>query len=127
MAFLLVLLLVILYSFIFKTNNHPIPALLTQLTGLVPPSKGLSAAFSQIVRFNFAEAQLLNSHAMRVFSFFFVQLIMRLGIVLVTIKFQNLIGLKVILADIMISLLLFIYCFYPLIEFTFKVLLQLIQ
>lgn len=94
---------------------------------MVPPSKGLSAAFSQIVRFDFTGAQLLNPYAMRVFSFFFVQLIMRLGLLWVTIMFQNFIGSKVIIADIVISLILFIYCFYPLIEFTFNILLQLIQ
>ncbi|HBI80735.1 MAG TPA: hypothetical protein DDY04_01980 [Bacteroidales bacterium] len=118
--------MIILYSLLFKGSNHPIPAALTELTGLVPPSKGLSAAFSQIVRFNFPEAYRLNPHSLRIFSFFFIQLLVRGSILLVLTRYKP--STRVLIAiDITFSLLLFIYCFYPFMEYTFNILLQLLQ
>ena len=126
-AFALILLLVFIYSLVFSQNNHPIPAALTQLTGIVPPSKGLSAAFSQIVRFNFTNAYILNPYGLRVFSFFLIQFILRVGLIVTELRFPNYVKTSTIAVDILISLTLLIYCFYPLIEFTFKILLQLLH
>jgi len=119
-AFALILLLVFIYSLVFSQNKHPIPAALTQLTGIVPPSKGLTASFSQIVRFNIANAYILNPHGLRVFSFFLFQFILRVGLIVAELRFHKPLKTGVIVIDIMISLYLFIYCLYPLIEYTFK-------
>lgn len=124
-AFALILLLVFVYSLVFSHNNHPIPAALTQLTGIVPPSKGLTAAFSQIVRFNFTNACILNPYGLRMFSFFLIQFILRVSLIVIELKFPNSVKTRTIVVDMLISFSLFIYCFYPLIEFTLKLILQL--
>ncbi|MEY1638326.1 hypothetical protein [Tenuifilum osseticum] len=124
-AFALILLLVFIYSLVFSPNTHPIPAALTQLTGIVPPSKGLSAAFSQILRLNFTSAYIFNPYGLRVFSFFLIQFILRVGLIFAELRFPNSVKTSTITVDILISLILLIYCFYPLIEYTFKLLLQL--
>ncbi|HPX06631.1 MAG TPA: hypothetical protein PLC17_11890, partial [Tenuifilaceae bacterium] len=40
-AFAGLVFLILLYSLAFSGTSHPIPALLTDKTGIVPPSKGL--------------------------------------------------------------------------------------
>ncbi len=114
-----VVLFVFAYSLLFSGSSHPIPALLTEQTGIIPPSKGLSSAFSEIVRGNFSQAIVLNPHSIRIFAFFALQLLVRFFIVLILFTFPNL-WKKLAIADGLFSLLLFIYCFYPLIEYTFR-------
>ena len=65
----LVIVSVVLYSALYKAHTHPIPALFTELTGQVPPSKGLSSSFSEIVRGNFDIAYEYNPYGLRIFSF----------------------------------------------------------
>ena len=118
-AFGSVILGIILYSLLFRGNNHPVPALLTQITGIIPPSKGLSASFSELVRGNFEAAALLNPHGLRIFLFFILQLFTRAFISLAVegewIKFS-----RIILFDTLYSLLLFGVCFAPLIGYTIQ-------
>lgn len=110
---------IVLYSFLFRGNNHPIPALLTDITGIIPPSKGLSASFSEIVRGNIDKALLLNHYSLRVFAFFIIQFLTR---ILVSIVIHaNWIRLnRVAIIDIIFSILLFVICFAPLIEYTIQ-------
>ncbi len=115
----LLVLLVFAYSLVFRGSTHPIPALLTEQTGIIPPSKGLSSAFSEIVRGNFSQAIALNPHAIRIFAFFALQLIVRFFIVIILYSFPNL-AKKLAIADGLFSITLFIYCFYPLIEYTLR-------
>jgi len=118
-AFGSVILGIILYSLFFRGNNHPVPALLTQITGIIPPSKGLSASFSELVRGNFETAALLNPYGVRILSFFVIQLFTRTFISLAVegewIKFS-----RIILFDTLYSLLLFGICFAPLIGYTIQ-------
>ncbi len=116
---------IILYSFLFRGNNHPIPALLTDITGLMPPSKGLSASFSEIVRGNIDEALLLNPYSLRIFAFFIIQLLTRIFVSIVIhaswVKLK-----RVAIIDIIFSILLFGICFAPLIEYTFRLFAKLL-
>jgi hypothetical protein len=98
---------------------HPIPSVYTQITGENSPSKGLSAGFSEIVRGNLKMAQSINPNAIRVFSFFLMQLALRIIISIVVFCGNNK-TLWVAAIDSAISIFLFVYCFAPLIEFTFK-------
>lgn len=123
----MILLLVFIYSAVFSQNNHPIPAAFTELTGIVPPSKGLSAAFSQIVRFNFADAYIINRYELRVFSFFLFQFFLRVGLIVAKLGFHDSFKTRMIVIDTLISLFLFTYCFYPLIQYTFNMLFQLFE
>ena len=124
-AFSGVIFCIFIYSFIFQGNSHPVPALLTDITGLIPPSKGLSASFSEIVRGNFDEALLLNPYSLRIFAFFLIQLLTRI-LASITIE-ANWIKLnRVAIIDIIFSILLFGICFAPLIEYTFRLFAKLL-
>lgn len=122
----LVMVLVIVYSLLFKADSHPLPALLTEIAGIVPPSKGLSSSFSEIVRGNFDLAIIYNPHGIRIFSFFALQLLMRTFFSLL-IK-QDVTKLRAVLfIDLAFSLALFIWSFAPLISYTLKTFFALMQ
>lgn len=119
LCFVVLIIGILIYSLLFHGNNHPIPALLTRLTGLVPPSKGLSASFSEIVRGNFISATLLNPYGLRVFYFFIIQLFTR-ALVSIALRYEWMKISRLALIDIVFSIFLFVYCFAPLIVYTFK-------
>ena len=121
-----VIALIVLYSMAFRGHSHPIPALLTEITGEVPPSKGLSASFSEIVRGNVNTAMEYNPHGLRVFAFFFLQIFLR-GFASLTVYLKRLSAPTVAVADIVISTMLFAYCFAPLIEYTIRQFTGLLQ
>lgn len=114
-----VILCIFIYSLIFYGNNHPLPALLTDITGLIPPSKGLSASFSEIVRGNFDEALQLNPYSLRIFAFFIIQLLTRF-LASITIEANWIKFNRMVIIDIIFSVLLFGICFYPLIVYTIE-------
>lgn len=103
---------VLLYPLLLG-NRLPVPAMLSQLTGAHPPSRGLSRAFALIVRGRLVEAQAMNPHALRVFAFFALQLPLRLLAARWAIR-----GRAVLLADIALSVVLFVLCLWPLIVYT---------
>lgn len=75
-------------------------------------SRGLTRAFSQILRFNFQEAIAFNPYCLKIFLFFLIQLFLR---IFINIK-VNLQRFKTILfLDIFGSILFFLFCFYNLI------------
>ncbi|RPH33523.1 MAG: hypothetical protein EHM93_04375 [Bacteroidales bacterium] len=110
---------IVLYSLLFRGDNHPIPALFTQLTGIIPPSKGLSASFSELIRGNFESAALLNPYGLRIFSFFLIQLFSRI-LVSIAIEGEWLKLSKIVILDSIYSVILFVICFAPLIGYTFQ-------
>jgi len=114
-----------MYSFAFKTEKYPIPALLTQSTGLIPPSRGLSKSFSEIVRGNISAAKLINPHSLQIFAFFLIQLVMRVAGFAAAKIIGSPFPVKVIAVDVCISLALFVFCFAPLISYTFRLFVQL--
>ncbi len=75
-------------------------------------SRGLTRAFSQILRFHFQEAIAYNPFSIKIFCFFFFQLIARFLINWI-ISFS--IFKKVLIFDVSISALSFLFCFYNLI------------
>lgn len=125
-CFMAIIMAILLYSAFYRYNSHPIPALLTQKTGIIPPSKGLSASFSEIVRGNIHKALKLNPHSLRVFSFFALQFLFR-AIALIALKKQRFPINRMVAIDVSASLILFVVCFAPLIEFTLKLFAQLLH
>lgn len=118
-SFLLLILSIFTYSLIYKGNSHPIPALFTQVTGHIPPSKGLSESFSEIVRGNITDAIQINPHGLRIFFFFALQFFLRIFFSLVVrIKSNRIVALAI--ADSTLSIAIFILCFSPLIVYTLK-------
>jgi len=108
---------ILFYSLIFYGDNHPIPALFTKLTGLIPPSKGLSASFSELVRGNFDRALILNPYSIRIFFFFIIQLFTRAFISL-AVAGNWMKTSKIVLIDAFYSTALFAFCFAPFISYT---------
>ena len=125
-SFMAIIMAILLYSTFYKYSNHHIPALLTQETGIIPPSKGLSASFAEIVRGNISTALELNPHSIRIFSFFVIQFLLR-TVILIALKKQWLPVNKMVTLDVSISVILFVVCFAPLIEFTIKLFAQLLH
>ena len=105
-----IILCIFIYSGIFSPEkaNHPIPSGYTLLTGKPTKSTGLSRAFSAIMQLEFNKALSYNEESLKVFSFFIVQLLFRFLFTLIYARWQY---RGVIRADIILSILLFIYCF----------------
>lgn len=115
----LVVLSVFFYSLIFRGDHHPIPAFLTEKTGILPPSKGLSSAFSEIIRGNFNDALAINQHSIRIFSFFVLQLFARLFFIVAALSIPSY-SKSLVYIDAIFSISLFGYCFFPLILYTLQ-------
>lgn len=112
----IVLAAVLLYPLLLG-SKLPVPAMLSQLTGAQPPSRGLSRAFALIVRGRLGDAQAMNPHALRVFAFFALQLPMRLLAARCAHR-----GKAVLLVDIGLSATMFVLCMWPLIAYTCRAL-----
>jgi len=108
------------YSGIFspELNNYPVICVHEAVTGEPCPSCGLSHAFSLIVRGRPAEAHEWNSYSLRIFLFFFLQLVMRVGLSL----WYNMIPEpamrnNLVAADTVVTSAMFILAFWPLLRF----------
>lgn len=75
-------------------------------------SRGLTRAFSQILRFNLDEAIQFNPYSLKIFSFFLMQLILRF-LINKSITISNL--KPILIADIVFSIGFFLFSFYNLI------------
>ncbi len=109
-----VILLIMGYSFFYSPdeNEYPVPCVHEKLTGETCPSCGLSHAFSLIVRGRVDEALAWNSQSLRVFIFFALQLVMRLGLALTAIKAKGNLR-RVAVTDAAVSCVLALTAFYP--------------
>jgi hypothetical protein len=125
LSFIFIVVLVVVYSFVFAENNHPIPSIYSDYTGELSPSKGLSAGFSNIVRGNVDLALNHNPHSVRVFSFFAIQLLLRVFFLLVIRIYPTKIA-RIAFSDAFVSLAIFAWCFAPLIKFTINQFLRLL-
>jgi hypothetical protein len=112
-----VILLIIGYSALFspESNAYPVVCLYEKLTGLPCASCGLSHSFSFIVRGRLEEAFMWNIYGMRIFLFFFSQLIMRIVFSIDYIKYPS-IRKNLIVFDIAGSVILLLISFYPFIR-----------
>jgi hypothetical protein len=117
LIFIAVLVFFFGYSLIFSAyaDNHPIPSFYTRITGEETISTGLSRSFSDIIRGNFKSANEYNIYGMRVFSFFFIQFFLRFIFSFFYIYVEA-VRRYIVLADSIISIVLFVTCFLPFIE-----------
>jgi len=107
-----IIIAVFVYSFLFgPERQHPIPSGSVIFHG-DSPSTGLSRSFSAIVRFEFAEAKAWNPYGIRIFLFFFIQLLMRVGGYVLTGMTSTKRSL-LIFSDVILTLALFIIAFWP--------------
>jgi len=109
-----VILLIMGYSLFYSPdeNEYPVPCIHEKLTGEPCPSCGLSHAFSLIVRGRVDEALAWNSKSLRVFIFFALQLVMRLGLALTAIKAVGNLR-RVAVTDAAVSGVMALTAFYP--------------
>ncbi|SCY22362.1 Protein of unknown function [Flavobacterium anhuiense] len=75
-------------------------------------SRGLTRAFSQILRFHFQEAIAYNPFSIKIFCFFFLQLIARFLINMI-ISFS--LFRKILIFDVSLSVISFLFSFYNLV------------
>jgi hypothetical protein len=108
------ILILILYSFIFSAegSRHPVPSA-GWLTGQTLPSTGLSRSFSEIVRLDLDRARKYNPYGIRIFSFFLLQLLLRIAGSLLALYARAEILRTAIISDALCSSFLFILCFWP--------------
>lgn len=116
-----VILLIMFYSVIFSPdkNTYPVACIHEKITGQACESCGLSHSFSLILRGRFSEAYEWNHNGMRVFIFFFAQLIMRVKFSVDYMK-GYVKRSQLILMDSIGSFLLFLLAFMPFILFIFR-------
>ena len=109
-----VILLVIAYSGIFSPdkNNYPVVCIHQKLTGQPCFSCGLSHSFSLIVRGRIEEAYKWNIYGMRVFIFFFSQLLLRIFFTVFYLNNENQ-RIWLIRYDIAGSIIVFAIAFFP--------------
>ena len=102
------------YSGLFSPDEekYPVECIHERITGEPCPSCGMSHAFSLIVRGRVNEALQWNGASVRVFSFFIIQLIMRLTIGLRCFYSDRHPG-KIAVADAFLSSIMALVAFYP--------------
>lgn len=116
-----VILLMMFYSVIFSPdkNTYPVACIHEKITGQPCESCGLSHSFSLILRGRISEAYEWNHNGMRVFIFFFAQLIMRVRFSIEYMKSSRNRS-QLILMDSAGSFLMFLLAFMPFILFIFR-------
>ena len=116
LSFAGIILLIFLYSGIFSAekNNHPIKSSCAHIEGHPCKSEGLSRSFSEIVRFKFESAKAYNKYGIRIFSFFFIQLFLRVAASFL-LYYQLIKRNKLVILDSIVSAILYAYCFWGLI------------
>ena len=115
-----VILLIMGYSLFYSPDEerYPVTCVHEKLTGEPCPSCGLSHAFSLIVRGRIDEALEWNSHSVRVFLFFAVQLLMRAGLAAAALKPVKKLR-QVAVADAVVSSVMALTAFWPFLRVTF--------
>ena len=110
--FTLIIIFIFFYSFYLPYLSLSIVSSCEGMPLIYCKSRGLTRAFSEIVRFNFAEALHYNSYSIRLFSFFLIQLFLRIGInpMLSSNNYK-----KTVYLDIIFSALFFLFSFYNLV------------
>jgi hypothetical protein len=109
-----VILFIMGYSAFYSPDEdkYPVPCIHEKITGEPCPSCGMSHAFSLIVRGRIDEAQDWNSVSLRIFSFFVIQLVMRVAIGIWILTGGRQIR-QVAIADAVLSSAMTLFTFYP--------------
>ncbi len=110
------ILLVFAYSLAYPpTGEHPVPSFYTLLSGQPSPTAGLSRSFSAILRGDLSLARDLSPYGIPLFLFLLVQLIMRIT-AFVLLRRHVLPLRRILPADVILSVLLFLLCYGSLLK-----------
>jgi hypothetical protein len=112
--FVIIIGIVLSYSYFFYPSSHPIGCLVKDYTGKNCSTCGFSRAFSAFSHFEFHIGKVYNHHAFGCYLFFVFQFLFRGMIVFVnTLKIY--ITSKFIVIEIILTILFFLITFLPLI------------
>lgn len=103
---------ILLYAGFFCYSNHSVACAYKAATGLDCPTCGLTRSFHAFLTGNWSRAMTLNKHALLLFSFFALQLLLRVLLLLLNKKLSL---YRTQCADLVFSATLFLVCFCPLI------------
>jgi hypothetical protein len=118
LVFSFIVLSIIVYSFLFtpEKNNYPVHAFTGFINDRPSISTGLSRSFSEIVRLRLDLAKQYNLYGLRIFLFLLIQMVLRIFFILITVG-GSITNIKTIVRiDILVSVILFLYCFWPFIS-----------
>ena len=110
-----ILILMFGYAFFFAYDSHSLGCVYVKTHGKPCPTCGITRAFAEILHLRFKEAVKLNMLSIPLFAFFFIQLIGRFCINFFVLKHFPI--KKVVLVDVVSSVILFGYCFYELFSY----------
>ena len=104
--------LIFVYSALFRAekDRYPVPSFYEEITGEKGPSSGMSRAFSELVRGRIESAKAYNEDRPLIFAFFVIQFVQRIYVLLILRKSTLKPG-TILVTDIALSLILFLYCF----------------
>lgn len=110
--FIAIIMVIFLYCFMLPFFNFGFHSLCEGMPLVYCKSRGLTRAFSQLLRLNFAEAIVYNPYSINIFLFFLTELIARfcINLIVTASNFK-----KVLTFDILMSTLFFIFSFYNLV------------
>lgn len=113
--FLLLILIVLLYSFFFYPGDiHPVDCFYKAHTGKDCPACGFSRAFSSFMHFHFSEGKNLNPGAWPAFLFFALQFFIRSAVISRYYITKKTLSAAYVKTDIVISISTFLLAFLPL-------------
>lgn len=112
MIFIVIIMFIFFYCFIVPFLGFGFPSSCEGMPLSYCKSRGLTRAFSQILRFNFSEAIAYNPYSIKIFLFFLIQLATRFVINKI-IRLSNL--KRILTCDIFFSVVFFIFSFYNLV------------
>jgi len=116
--FAVLIFLIFIYSLVFATGDvYPIKSSCSDINIPFCISRGLSRAFSQIMLGELENARKLNKYSLLVFLFFVSQIILRISLSVLYLAFQKKMIIRI---DIVLSMLLFIYCFKSFLQILFE-------
>jgi hypothetical protein len=123
-----VIILIFIYSGFFSPakDNYPVVCVHEKMTGEPCASCGLSHSFSLIVRGRISEAYDWNIYGLRVFLFFALQLVMRVVFSIFYLKYADT-RRQLVVYDISSSVILFLICFLPYIEWIINQFLRVLK
>ena len=112
-VFLILIGIVFGYSYFFYPNEHPLNCAIKAATGRDCATCGFSRAFSCFTHLEFEKGNLLNGAAFKVFMFFGLQFLIRLGVILHYAFTRRSLAKSLVIADILITCILFLWTFLP--------------
>lgn len=117
LIFLIILGVVFGYSYFFYPNDQPIQCVVKAYTGKNCPSCGFSRAFSAFTHLKYEEGMAYNTHAFKAFLFFLFQFTLRSVVSVAYFKKPDLLSTKFIIAELTITIALFLVVFLPLLSY----------